>query len=381
MKPDNIGFAPDGRVKLFDFGLCASVRAQREKTEQYRLTGNTGTLRYMAPEVVLGRSYHHSVDVYSFGILIWQVASGKVPFRDMGKKTYFDRVVVGGQRPRIDTRWPLAFAHLLRQCWHEDKHARPSFITIVQELEMLVKQEESLVLAQHNRLHRRLMRSCMWCLTRFRPVFFLLLLAVFCTSLWMVVDVDDTVLGSVLGALSTFGIYAILMSYLAVWPSSSLSPTGTASKYKAVGDGDIEEKIEHQRKLRAIITNARIIRPPGASANASAGNGTSSPLPSMHSSGSQHNASKRTPSSTNKIPRMPSSPSSIELQQIDVRTVPDSVRAPAAAERVMVDLRNGNMSGGDTTTTTTNNNSNNSSSTLYNRVNGTSNSLSVPTVV
>lgn len=73
LKPDNIGWSDDGVLKLFDFGLSVSVRAQRERTEQYRLTGNTGTLRYMAPEVVLGRSYHQSVDTYSFGILIWQV--------------------------------------------------------------------------------------------------------------------------------------------------------------------------------------------------------------------------------------------------------------------------------------------------------------------
>ena len=78
LKPDNIGFSADGVLKLFDFGLSVSVRAQRERTEQYRLTGNTGTLRYMAPEVVLGRSYHQTVDTYSFGILIWQVAAGQV---------------------------------------------------------------------------------------------------------------------------------------------------------------------------------------------------------------------------------------------------------------------------------------------------------------
>lgn len=253
LKPDNIGFAADGRVKLFDFGLCASVRAQREKTEQYRLTGNTGTLRYMAPEVVLGRSYHQSVDVYSFGILLWQVASGKVPFRDMGKKTYFDRVVVGGQRPRIDARWPLTFAHLLRQCWHEDKHARPSFVTIVQELETLVRQEEAQVLAQHNQLHRRVARSCLWCLQRFRPLFLLLILAVFIASLWIVVGEDDTVLGAVLGALSTFGIYAILMSYLSVWPAS------------AGAREDILEKIETQRKMRVLASSARFVQAPDAS--------------------------------------------------------------------------------------------------------------------
>jgi serine/threonine protein kinase len=363
LKPDNIGFAADGRVKLFDFGLCASVRAQRERTEQYRLTGNTGTLRYMAPEVVLGRSYHHSVDVYSFGILIWQVASGKVPFRDMGKKTYFDRVVVGGQRPRIDTRWPLAFAHLLRQCWHEDKHARPSFVTIVHELELLVKQEESLVLSQHKKLHRRFIRSCVWCFTRFRPVLFFVLLAVFCTSLWMVVDEDDTVLGAVLGALSTFGIYAILMSYLAVWPSTSLSLTGTASKYKSVGDGDIEEKIELQQRMRALTANAKFIRPSEVTAS-----NCTSPLPSTHSNGSIHISSKRTSSTASKFPSVPSSTGIIELQQIEVRSAPDIGRS-MSIEEVTVDYRNGNS------------NVDNNGSTSFNRANGTSISLSAPNVV
>jgi len=51
-----------------------------------------------APEVVLGRSYHQSVDVYSFGILVWQVATGKTPFREMGKKAFVDKVIIGGQR-------------------------------------------------------------------------------------------------------------------------------------------------------------------------------------------------------------------------------------------------------------------------------------------
>lgn len=45
LKPDNIGFNAAGQLKLFDFGLAAVVRAQKESTEAYKLTGNTGTLR------------------------------------------------------------------------------------------------------------------------------------------------------------------------------------------------------------------------------------------------------------------------------------------------------------------------------------------------
>jgi serine/threonine protein kinase len=74
IKPDNIGLTTGGVVKLFDFGLCSVVRRLRDSSEQYKLTGNTGTMRYMAPEVLLGRAYNHSVDAYSFGVVMWQVS-------------------------------------------------------------------------------------------------------------------------------------------------------------------------------------------------------------------------------------------------------------------------------------------------------------------
>ena len=145
VKPDNIGWSSDGVLKLFDFGLCVPVRMQRDPTEQFRMTGNTGTLRYMAPEVVLGRSYHKSVDAYSFGILIWQVASGKIPYQNMGKKTYFDKVVMGGMRPKLYPHWPVGFIELLKLCWHEDKNIRPTFYEIMAELSALIDEEENML--------------------------------------------------------------------------------------------------------------------------------------------------------------------------------------------------------------------------------------------
>jgi serine/threonine protein kinase len=50
IKPDNIGFTPNGTVKLFDFGLCTCVKSREEATECYNMTGNTGSLRYMVRE-------------------------------------------------------------------------------------------------------------------------------------------------------------------------------------------------------------------------------------------------------------------------------------------------------------------------------------------
>jgi serine/threonine protein kinase len=219
IKPDNIGWTTDGHLKIFDFGLCVAVRAQREKTEQYRLTGNTGTLRYMAPEVVLGRSYNQTVDAYSFGILIWQVATGKIPFREMGKKPYFDRVVIGGQRPKLEPNWPMGFCNLLKVCWHEDKNLRPSFQKIMAELEILIKAEEDQVQKQENHLINRCSNLVLSLCLMTRPIVLFLVLGLFILALIVIIALNDTVSGSVLGMVSSFVIYAILMSYLKIWPT------------------------------------------------------------------------------------------------------------------------------------------------------------------
>jgi serine/threonine protein kinase len=73
LKPNNIGFTSSGRVVLFDFGLCKLWPCRKGEGDAYnsndlrQLTGLTGSLRYMAPEVALCRSYNHKADVFSFG--------------------------------------------------------------------------------------------------------------------------------------------------------------------------------------------------------------------------------------------------------------------------------------------------------------------------
>ena len=92
LKPDNVGFTSSGILKLFDFGLCTCVRQRRSLNEAYELTGNTGSLRYMAPEVALRQPYTEKVDVYSFGIMVWQMARDRIPFK--GERMYFVSVLI-----------------------------------------------------------------------------------------------------------------------------------------------------------------------------------------------------------------------------------------------------------------------------------------------
>lgn len=68
LKPDNIGFTLNGDVKIIDFGLAKIVdNASTTSEESYEMSGETGSLRYMAPEVADSHPYNHKADVYSFG--------------------------------------------------------------------------------------------------------------------------------------------------------------------------------------------------------------------------------------------------------------------------------------------------------------------------
>lgn len=78
LKPENLGFDIRDDVKLFDFGLSAelqpAMKVPGSKPATYNLTGETGSFRYMAPEVANSQPYNETADVYAFGILLAYVS-------------------------------------------------------------------------------------------------------------------------------------------------------------------------------------------------------------------------------------------------------------------------------------------------------------------
>ena len=103
------------------------------------MTGYTGSLRYMAPEVALRLPYTEKVDVYSFAIVVWQMARDRVPFKGLNRDEFFEQIVANGERPKLDKAWPPAFTDLITQCWHKDPSKRPSFDEVVAGLDELIK--------------------------------------------------------------------------------------------------------------------------------------------------------------------------------------------------------------------------------------------------
>jgi len=74
LKPDNLFYLPDGSIKIADFGIASKV-GEKEKDEAV-----TGTIYYCAPEVLMGKPASFASDIYSIGIIFFEILTGTVPF-------------------------------------------------------------------------------------------------------------------------------------------------------------------------------------------------------------------------------------------------------------------------------------------------------------
>lgn len=143
LKPDNIGLTLSGIVKIIDFGLARVVdNTSPNSNEVFEMSGETGSLRYMAPEVASGKPYNHKVDIYSFGMILWELVAYQKPFDGMNRDQFYERVVHGGFRPEITKKFPEDLADVIQRCWSTEAEKRPNFDQIIEELEEILKKEK-----------------------------------------------------------------------------------------------------------------------------------------------------------------------------------------------------------------------------------------------
>lgn len=138
LKPDNVGFDFGGRVKLFDFGLAKELDP-KQKTDNgmYKMSGGTGSRRFMAPEVALSEPYNLSADVYSYSILLWELLSLDKAFGWLSPEEHRERCVKKNERLELRKSWSPAIKNLLEGCWARDPLTRPT----AREVYKMIKQE------------------------------------------------------------------------------------------------------------------------------------------------------------------------------------------------------------------------------------------------
>ena len=97
-----------------------------------------------ALQVALKQPYNQKVDVYSFGITLWEMLTGKLPFKGIGRQEFMDEVATKGFRPAVPKSLPPVLGNLLRDCWDANSLRRPSFENILATLgAVLLEQVES----------------------------------------------------------------------------------------------------------------------------------------------------------------------------------------------------------------------------------------------
>lgn len=115
-------------MKLFDFGLMKSLeRADKIKDGYgYKLSGKTGSIPYMAPEVALGKPYDREADVFSFAVLLWEILSVDWAFNGYDARQYFVRVCAENQRLPVQRSWPAMVRVVIQEGWDPNPQKRPN---------------------------------------------------------------------------------------------------------------------------------------------------------------------------------------------------------------------------------------------------------------
>ncbi|GMJ01906.1 hypothetical protein like AT3G22750 [Hibiscus trionum] len=130
VKTENLLLDSHKNVKIADFGV-----ARVEAWNPCEMTGETGTLGYMAPEVLNGKPYNRKCDVYSFGICLWEIYCCDMPYPDLSFAQISSAVVQENLRPEIPRCCPSSLANIMRKCWDANAKNRPEMEEVVTMLE------------------------------------------------------------------------------------------------------------------------------------------------------------------------------------------------------------------------------------------------------
>lgn len=131
LKPSNILLTPSLKAKLTDFGISMF---HLDKYSNYSMTGETGTYRYMAPEVLRHETYNYKVDIWSFGMVLYHMFEGKIPYIHYEFKEMIMRIA-DNKLPRFET-CPKNMEQLIRNCLTTPEY-RLEALQLIETLEQL----------------------------------------------------------------------------------------------------------------------------------------------------------------------------------------------------------------------------------------------------
>uniref|UniRef100_A0A8C5I1C2 Mitogen-activated protein kinase kinase kinase 12 n=1 Tax=Gouania willdenowi TaxID=441366 RepID=A0A8C5I1C2_GOUWI len=130
LKSPNILITYDDAVKISDFGTS------KELSDKSTKMSFAGTVAWMAPEVIRNEPVSEKVDIWSFGVVLWEMLTGEVPYKDVDSSAIIWGVGNNSLQLPVPDSCPDSFKLLLRQCWNCKPRNRPSFRQILLHLDI-----------------------------------------------------------------------------------------------------------------------------------------------------------------------------------------------------------------------------------------------------
>jgi serine/threonine protein kinase len=119
-------------IHISDMGLCGEVSSINQNNIY-------GVMPYVAPEVLKGKLYTLAADIYSFGMVMYFVATGKQPFVNQAHDNCLALSICSGIRPEINVpEAPKCYIALMKKCWDPNPNNRPKAIEIVKSIRLFV---------------------------------------------------------------------------------------------------------------------------------------------------------------------------------------------------------------------------------------------------
>jgi serine/threonine protein kinase len=111
------------------------------KNDKYRMSGCTGTLRYMSPEIIFntGEDYDLKIDIYSLALNFWFISTGLIPFVQLDKNPNIIFLIKNNYRPDIKKVKNKNLQDLIIQMWDTESINRPSIDIVLNKIELICK--------------------------------------------------------------------------------------------------------------------------------------------------------------------------------------------------------------------------------------------------
>ena len=132
LKPENILLNDKLEPHIGDFGLSKLLDNQNKNGQAN--TVSIGTPLYMAPEIFTNSPYDFKVDVYAFGMILYEILTSLSPFKDITNPMALGMKICNGERPSFPPNFSPVFQVLIDRCWASNPDHRPTFDEIVEYL-------------------------------------------------------------------------------------------------------------------------------------------------------------------------------------------------------------------------------------------------------